>query len=159
MLQLKGAKQRLLSKAWCKFWVLRLCSSPPQSWFWRITPHSLRTESGKWCDMMEPQSINERLGYDIVSFAVWFWPAHERGEGLLVKLCRRERGQKLFDVNFWSKNIGWMCHLSVQQKEGWRQIKMFNTNKPLSGWKMSANMKLQTDADICMVSWRKKEPK
>lgn len=124
MLQFEGAKQRLLSRLhfpWYSFWVLRLCSSPPQSWFWRITPPSLRTGSAKWSDVMEPRSVNERLSYDIVSFAIWFWPAHERGEGLLVKLCRRERGQKLFDVKFWSKNIGWMWHLTVQPKTGMKE--------------------------------------
>lgn len=41
--------------------------------------------------MIEPLSVNRRLRYDIVSLAIWFWPAHERGERLLVKLCGRKK--------------------------------------------------------------------
>lgn len=41
----------------------------------------------KWGIIVEPRSVNRMLRYDIMSLAVWFWPAHERGEGLLIKLC------------------------------------------------------------------------
>lgn len=56
------------------------------------TPHAWKIT--KWRAMIEPWSENRRLSYDIVSLAVWFWPAHERGERLLVKLCGRQMGQK-----------------------------------------------------------------
>lgn len=36
-------------------------------------------------------------------------------------------------------------------------MQVFNTDEPLSESKMSANMKLHTDSDICKMRWRKRE--
>lgn len=66
------------------------CARHLRGWLWRTTP---------------PHAWKRRLGDDVVSLAVWFWPAHERREGLLVKLCGgKKKGERWLNSKFWKKN-------------------------------------------------------